>query len=111
MDRFIKDIKHDIKDTFNNEDFEKEKALIKQEYEAKRSALMDKLNATSSQYGFQVKSANNGIYMMPVINGKTIEEEEFEKLDPETKKEFRRQISNRPTACNGSYFADKEHPI
>ena len=49
---------------------------------------MDKLNATSSQYGFQVKSANNGIYMMPVINGKTIEEEEFEKLDPETKKDF-----------------------
>lgn len=88
MDRFIKDIKHDIKDTFNNEDFEKEKALIKQEYEAKRSALMDKLNATSSQYGFQVKSANNGIYMMPVINGKTIEEEEFEKLDSETKKDF-----------------------
>lgn len=88
MDRFIKDIKHDIKDTFNNEDFEKEKALIKQEYEAKRSALMDQLNATSSQYGFQVKSANNGIYMMPVINGKTIEEEEFEKLDPETKKDF-----------------------
>ena len=88
MDRFIKDIKHDIKDTFNNEDFEKEKALIKQEYEAKRSVLMDKLNATSSQYGFQVKSANNGIYMMPVINGKTIEEEEFEKLDPETKKNF-----------------------
>ena len=88
MDRFIKDIKHDIKDTFNNEDFEKEKALIKQEYEAKRSALMDQLNATSSQYGFQVKSANNGIYMMPVINGKTIEEEEFEKLDSETKKNF-----------------------
>ena len=26
--------------------------------------------------------------MMPVINGKTIEEEEFEKLDPETKKNF-----------------------
>ena len=81
MDRFIKDIKHDIKDTFNNEDFEKEKALIKQEYEAKRSALMDKLNATSSQYGFQVKSANNGIYMMPIVNGKAIDEEEFDKLD------------------------------
>ena len=88
MDRFIKDIKHDIKETFNNEDFEKEKALIKQEYDAKRSALMDKLNETSSQYGFQVKSATNGIYMMPVINGKTIEEEEFEKLDDDTKKEF-----------------------
>ena len=88
MDRFIKDIKHDIKETFNNDDFEKEKALIKQEYEIKRTDLMNKLNQTSSQYGFQVKSANNGIYMMPVINGKTIEEEEFEKLDDNTKKEF-----------------------
>ena len=88
MDRFIKDIKHDIKETFSNEDFEKEKALIKQEYDAKRVALMDKLNQTSSQYGFQVKSAKNGIYMMPVINGKTIEEEEFEKLDEQTKREF-----------------------
>lgn len=88
MDRFIKDIKHDIKETFNNDDFEKEKALIKQEYETKRNDLMDKLNQTSSQYGFQVKSATNGIYMMPVLNGKTIEEEEFEKLDDITKKEF-----------------------
>ena len=49
---------------------------------------MTKLNETSSKYGFQVKSANNGIYMMPVINGKTIEEEEFNKLDEQTKKEF-----------------------
>ena len=49
---------------------------------------MAKLNETSSQYGFQVKSANNGIYMMPVVNGKTIEEEEFNKLDESTKKDF-----------------------
>lgn len=88
MDRFIKDIKHDIKETFNNEDFEKEKVLLKQEYDTKRAELMAKLNQTSAQYGFQVKSANNGIYMMPVINGKTIEEEEFDNLDEQTKKEF-----------------------
>ena len=88
MDRFSKDIKHDIKETFSNDDFEKEKSLIKQEYDAKRENLMAKLNETSSQYGFQVKSANNGIYMMPVINGKTIEEEEFNKLDESTKKDF-----------------------
>lgn len=88
MDKFVKDITRDIRDTFNNEDFEKEKALIKQEYDLKRSALMEKLNQTSAQYGFQVKSANNGIYMMPVLNGKTIEEEEFEKLDDATKKVF-----------------------
>ena len=88
MDRFIKDIKTDIKQTFNNEDFEKEKVLIKQEFEEKRTALMNKLNEKSAEYGFQVKSANNGIYMMPVVNGKTIEEDEFEKLAPNVKQEF-----------------------
>ena len=38
--------------------------------------------------GFQVKTAQNGVYMMPILNGKTIEEEEFEKLDEKTRKQF-----------------------
>lgn len=88
MEQFIKDIKLDLNNTFNNDDFEKEKGLIKKEYEEKRNILMEKLNKKSAKYGFQVKSAKNGIYMMPVINGKTIEEEEFEKLDEQTKKDF-----------------------
>lgn len=88
MNTFINDIKVDIKNTFNNEDFEKEKTLIKQEFEVKRNLLMEKLNQKSAEYGFQVRSAQNGIYMMPVVNGKTIAEEEFEKLDEATKKEY-----------------------
>ena len=88
MNTFIHDIKVDIKNTFNNDDFEKEKNLIKQEFEEKRNLLLEKLNEKSAEYGFQVKSAQNGIYMMPIINGKTIAEEEFDKLDEDTKKEF-----------------------
>lgn len=85
---FVKDIKLDIKRTFNNEDFEKEKKLIKQDYEEKRALLIEKLNEQTMKHGFQVKSAQNGIYMMPVFNGKTLDEEEFDKLDDSIKKEF-----------------------
>ena len=88
MDTFIKDIKVDIKNTFNNDDFEKEKTIIRQEFEEKRNVLMENLNKKALEHGFFVKSAQNGIYMMPVINGKTIEEEEFDKLDESIKKEF-----------------------
>lgn len=59
MEGFIKDVKADINKTFNNEDFEKEKALIKQEYEQKRSILLEKLNKESMKYGFEVKPAQN----------------------------------------------------
>ncbi len=93
MEQFVKDVKSDINKTFSNEDFEKEKTLIKQEFEQKRSDLLDKLNKESMKYGFQVKTAQNGIYMMPVIDGKTIEEDEFEKLDEEIKKEFESKSS------------------
>ena len=88
MERFIKDIKKDINSTFSNEDFEKEKALIKQEYEQKRSSLLDNLSKEAIQHGFEIKTSQNGIYMMPVYKGKTLQEEEFEKLDDNIKKEF-----------------------
>ena len=88
MDGFIKEIRKDIQKTFNADDFKKEKSLIKQEFEDKRSALLEKLNLEASKYNFQVKSAQNGIYMMPMVNGKTIEEEEFNKLDDNIKQEY-----------------------
>lgn len=88
MDGFIKEIKKDIKKTFNADDFEKEKALIKQEFENKRAILLEELNSQAEKNNFHVKSAQNGIYMMPIVDGKTIEEEEFEKLDENIKKQY-----------------------
>lgn len=93
MDGFIKEIKKDIKKTFNADDFEKEKALIRQEFENKRTILMEELNNEAAKHNFQVKSAQNGIYMMPIVNGKTIEEDEFEKLDSNIKQEYEEKSS------------------
>ena len=50
--------------------------------------MLAKLNKDAQKYGFQVKSAQNGIYMMPVIDGKVIQEEEFDKLDESIKQEY-----------------------
>ena len=88
MDGFIKEVKKDIKKTFNADDFEKEKALIKREFEEKREVVMNKLSKDSQKYGFQVRSAQNGIYMMPIIDGKIIPEDEFEKLEESVKQEY-----------------------
>ena len=93
MDGFIKEIKKDIKKTFNADDFEKEKALIRQEFENKRTILMEELNNEAAKHNFQVKSAQNGSYMMPIVNGKTIEEDEFEKLDSNIKQEYEEKSS------------------
>lgn len=88
MDGFIKEIRKDIRATFNNDDFEKEKGLIQKQYEEKRTKLMEKLAEKASKFNFQVKSAQNGIYMMPVLDGKALKEEEFDKLDENLKAEY-----------------------
>ncbi|MCI9063341.1 MAG: AAA family ATPase [Clostridia bacterium] len=88
MDGFIKEIKKDIKNTFNNDDFEKEKALIKKEFEEQRKKLMDALAEETLKLGFHVKSEQNGIYMMPVYEGQVLKEEEFDKLDEEIKNKY-----------------------
>lgn len=93
MDGFIKDVKLDIAKTFSNEDFEKEKTLIRQEFEQKRSDLLDKLNEKASKYNFIVKTAQNGVYMMPVYEGKTLEEADFEKLDDAIRQEYENNSS------------------
>ncbi len=88
MDEFIRGIRKDIKKTFNNDDFEKEKKMIKQEFEGKKAQILEKLNKQTMKLGFQVKSAQNGIYMMPVYEGKLIDEEDYDKLPLEVKSEF-----------------------
>ena len=88
MDGFIKEIKKDIKKTFNADDFEKEKALIKQQFEEKRTALLEKLNIDASKYNFQVTASQNGIYMMPIVDGNPIDESEFDKLSPEIQQQY-----------------------
>lgn len=115
MDIFIKDIKLDIKLTFANEDFEKQKNLMQNKFEQKKSDLLEKLNKTSLKSGFQVKTAQNGVYMMPVIDGKTIEEEEFNKLDDKTKKVFEENSSivqeQIITAINQIKVFEKENTL
>ena len=88
MENFVKDVRRDIKKTFNNDDFEKEKQIIKQEFEEKRELLLEKLNKRTMVQGFQVKSTANGVYMMPVLDGKPLAEDEFDNLDENIKREF-----------------------
>ncbi len=93
MEAFVEDIRKYLKRTFNNDDFEKEKSLIKQKYEEKRTKLLEALNKETLKNNFQVKAAPNGIYMLPVYKGKALDEAEFEKLDDSIKAGYEEKSS------------------
>lgn len=88
MNQFIETIKNEIKSAFNNQDFEKEKESIQKDVEDKKIKLIDKLNKDAAKQGFEIKNTSSGIYFLPMINGKTLSEDEFNALDEKTKKDF-----------------------
>jgi lon-related putative ATP-dependent protease len=85
MEEFSKIIKQEIANAFDNEQYEKEKSEILEEYESVKDELLEKLNADAEAHGFKVNTGSSGIYFLPIIEGKTISEEEFENLDEEIK--------------------------
>ena len=88
MEAFVKVIKQEIVNAFDNDQYEKEKAEIMEEYETKKDALLDKLSEDAEAHGFKVNTGSAGIYFLPIVEGKTISEEEFETLDENIKEEI-----------------------
>lgn len=85
MEDLIKTVSVEIPKAFDNSDYENEKNRIMQEFQDKRSELVEKLNVTAEKQGFRVKTTPNGIYFLPIINGEAITEEEFNDLDDSEK--------------------------
>ena len=88
MEDFVKVLKIEIAKAFDSEDYEREKTAIAKEFQSKKTELMEKLNKDAEKQGFKVKTTNAGMYFLPVIEGKTITEEEYSNLDEKIKQEI-----------------------
>lgn len=85
MSELVQLFKTEIQKAFRSEDYEKQKSELLKSFEEKRDDYMKAMSDMAKEQGFQVKSTNSGIYFMPVVEGKTINEEEYEKLEEEEK--------------------------
>lgn len=83
MNELVQLFKTEIQKVFRSEDYENQKNGIMKAFDEKRDVLMKNMSDMAKEHGFQVKSTNSGIYFMPVVDGKTINEEEYENLDEE----------------------------
>ncbi len=88
MEAFVKVIKQEIVNAFDNDQYEKEKAEIMEEYKSKKDQLLEKLSEDAESHGFKVNTGSTGIYFLPIVEGKPISEEEFESLDDSIKEQI-----------------------
>lgn len=78
----------EIPKAFSTDDYEEEKTRIIKEYQDRRDDVIKQMTDEAKKQNFGVKMTNSGMYFMPIIDGKTISEEEFEELDEDQKEEI-----------------------
>ena len=81
MAELVQIFKTEIQKAFRSEDYENQKNAILKVFEEKKDVYIKQMSDMAKENGFQLRSSNSGIYFMPIIDGKTINEEEYEKLE------------------------------
>ena len=76
---------NEIPKTFSNKDFEYKKNEIIKIFHNKRDEMIKIMTEEAKEQQFGIKSTNNGIYFMPIIDGELINEEQFDALSQEQK--------------------------
>lgn len=85
MAELVRLFKAELQKAFRTEDYENQKNTLMRSFDEKRDALMAEMSKTAEEYDFQVKTTNSGIFFMPVVDGKTVGEEEYDDLSEENK--------------------------
>lgn len=88
MKELVEMLNVEIPKVFSDDDYENQKSEIIDSYEQQRDTLMKDMSDKAKEYGFGVKTTSSGVYFMPIIDGVSLNEEEFENLPEEQKEEI-----------------------
>lgn len=88
MEDFSHEIQESIEKAFSSSDYEEQKKEIYSEIKKKRQEKMQELYKYAEEQGFVLKGSNAGYLSIPIIDGKEIDAETYENLDPEVKQKI-----------------------
>lgn len=92
MSDFIEAAINDLKKVFASEEYESDKNNIYNDYQERRTQLLDELAEEARNFGFEIKYTPSGVYFVPVVNGKAISETEYAELDKNLREEIEKKL-------------------
>ncbi len=88
FDEVINVLSVEIPKAFISDNFESEKDKIFKTYQDKRDDIIKEMTEEAKKHEFGVKMTNSGMYFLPIIDGQTISEDDFDGLTDEQKDEI-----------------------
>ena len=88
MDQFVQAAQREISRAFESEDYAKRQQDLLNELSRKRDQLYTELQAYAHELGFALQQTQVGIASIPLVNGKPVSVEDFEKLPTEQREAY-----------------------
>ncbi|RME63980.1 MAG: ATP-dependent protease, partial [Nitrospirae bacterium] len=86
MNELISSLKMEIPKVFESKEYEKQRDRIYEEFQKRQKELLSTIESEAESKGFTIKRGMGGFFIVPVKKtGEPLSEEEFQKLDDETK--------------------------
>lgn len=86
----VTDIREEIPARFEREAYQTEKQTLMRGYNADRETVLDEMEAKAKDEGYSLfMDDQGGFTLYPLLEGKVVSDEEFERLDPELKKSLK----------------------
>jgi len=83
MNELLNRLTNELPKVFTNKEFENKKNEIVKDFHHKREEVIREITEEAKAQQFGVKTANSGIYFMPIIDGVVIDEEQYDELSQE----------------------------
>ncbi len=96
INNFINSIRNLLPKAFSSKDYTEKKEAVTTNIEEEKNKLLSDLNKKANRGGFILKSTQIGLFILPTINGKPIDEKQFMNLSQDKKNE----IQNRKIKIN-----------
>ena len=88
MDNLINEMKGEIVQVFEREEFENEKTLIMEKLQNEQNNMLTELSQKSAKEGFTLQRGPTGFFMIPVKDDHPISSEEFARLPDEEREKL-----------------------
>jgi lon-related putative ATP-dependent protease len=91
MDELVAYLKREIPKAFDSKEYEQSMNGLIAENQAQQQALFNQLSEKARQEGFALEMSKMGVSLVPILDGKPISPEQYEKLEDETKQELEKR--------------------
>ncbi|MGE4589188.1 MAG: Lon protease family protein [Acidaminococcaceae bacterium] len=92
MQELMENLRNHVPKAFSSEDYERERTEIMKSFQEKRGEMLQTFVDKAETYSVLSKWSPTGFMMVPLLNGKPVSEEEFQKLPDDKKEKIKKNL-------------------